>query len=323
MVDTPGFDDTNRSDVDVLQQVAYFLAGTYKDNKKFSGIIYLHNIGQSRTGRSAIRSLMVAEKMLGQDALSQVLFTTTHWDSVNGSTGAAREAALISDFWEPFIAKGARCARFTGSSTSARSIVSAIIERSTEFMPVPLEIQHELVEQGMTTLAETAAAQVLHRELLQVKRKSTEETELLQHEISEAVKLKDEEALNALERHRGNFEKEMVRIGQEQETLKSSNYTQIRSLENERDEWKRKYEILRREYLAYAKTLSSMTPMANPTSTDDFLVDLALRFLIPLDAVSRHIRRLVHMISGKSFKNILRPKVAKGYTRVTWTCVSL
>ena len=56
-------------------------------------------------------------------------------------TGAAMEAELINNFWKLFIANGARYAPFTGSRIPARSIISTVLDHSTEFLPVPLEIQ--------------------------------------------------------------------------------------------------------------------------------------------------------------------------------------
>ena len=55
LIDTPGFDDTTRSDVDILMEVAFFLATTYNNEIKMDGIIYLHRIMDVRMRGSAIK----------------------------------------------------------------------------------------------------------------------------------------------------------------------------------------------------------------------------------------------------------------------------
>jgi len=41
-VDTPGFDDTYRSDTEVLREIASWLTDSYAKNVKLNGIIYIH-----------------------------------------------------------------------------------------------------------------------------------------------------------------------------------------------------------------------------------------------------------------------------------------
>ncbi len=49
LVDTPGFDDSTRSDVEVLRELAAWLTATYAKEIRLSGIIYLHRINQPRS----------------------------------------------------------------------------------------------------------------------------------------------------------------------------------------------------------------------------------------------------------------------------------
>lgn len=42
LVDTPGFDDTNRSDTDVLKAIATWLTKSYAKDVRLNGILYLH-----------------------------------------------------------------------------------------------------------------------------------------------------------------------------------------------------------------------------------------------------------------------------------------
>jgi len=64
ILDTPGFDDTERSDFQVLTEVAESLARLYKDDFRVSGILYLHNILENRVRGSSLKNLQIFEKLL-------------------------------------------------------------------------------------------------------------------------------------------------------------------------------------------------------------------------------------------------------------------
>ena len=51
--DTPGFDDSSRSDTDVLKNIVYWLGVMREKSIKLSGIIYLHWITDNRVGGTA------------------------------------------------------------------------------------------------------------------------------------------------------------------------------------------------------------------------------------------------------------------------------
>ena len=44
LIDTPGFDDTDKSENDILKDVVYFMENLHKNNIKLSGIIFLHDL---------------------------------------------------------------------------------------------------------------------------------------------------------------------------------------------------------------------------------------------------------------------------------------
>ncbi|KAK0734756.1 hypothetical protein B0T26DRAFT_746625 [Lasiosphaeria miniovina] len=57
LLDSPGFKDTYRSDTDVLYEISSYLAGTYSQGSKLSGIIYVHPITDVRMDGPSLRSL--------------------------------------------------------------------------------------------------------------------------------------------------------------------------------------------------------------------------------------------------------------------------
>ncbi|KAH9436696.1 hypothetical protein MCOR02_000365 [Pyricularia oryzae] len=96
LIDTPGFDDTNRSDSDVLREIASWLTNSFRNKILLHGIIYLHRISDPRMQGSARKNLMMFKKLCGDDALKKVILATTMWDIVPTETAEARQAELVN-----------------------------------------------------------------------------------------------------------------------------------------------------------------------------------------------------------------------------------
>ena len=58
-IDTPGFDDTIRSDTEVLRELAHWFSKSYSDNIKLNGILYFHRISDNKMQGSAKKHLMM------------------------------------------------------------------------------------------------------------------------------------------------------------------------------------------------------------------------------------------------------------------------
>lgn len=106
LIDTPGFDDTNRSDTDILKDIAFYLSSIYSKKVKLAGIIYLHRITDVRMTGSSYKNLRMLEKLCGDGAMSKVVLVTTMWNLLGrpGSdhtvaVGEQREAMLKDKFW--------------------------------------------------------------------------------------------------------------------------------------------------------------------------------------------------------------------------------
>ena len=113
LIDTPGFDDTNRSDSEVLREIASWLTASYAAKVRLSGIIYLHRISDVRMQGSAKRNLFMFKKLCGPDSLGNVILATTMWDRVSEAEGLARETELTStdDFWGWMVSQGSKVYR--------------------------------------------------------------------------------------------------------------------------------------------------------------------------------------------------------------------
>jgi hypothetical protein len=145
LVDTPGFDGTNRSDTDVLYEIADWLRSSYESEVKLSGIIYLHRITEPRMQGSTKRNLAMFKKLCGDNALKNVILGTTMWDKIHEAEGGRREAQLANapNFWGWIISRGSVMRRHNNDRTSALALIQDILDRNST---VVLEVQEELVE---------------------------------------------------------------------------------------------------------------------------------------------------------------------------------
>ena len=80
--DTPGFDDSSRSDTDVLKNIVTWLGAMRSKDIKLSGIIYLHRITDDRVGGTAWRNLRMLHNLVGADKMANVLLVSTRWEEV-------------------------------------------------------------------------------------------------------------------------------------------------------------------------------------------------------------------------------------------------
>lgn len=161
LVDTPGFNDTFRTDADVLEDIAEWLEFTYRVNFRLRGIIYLHRISNIRMEGTAVRSLVMLRKLCGDEALQNMVLTTTHWSNVNKSVGNRREEELLTNpqFWGGLVERGAKVARFDGDRGSGLALIDLFM--SMKHKTVTLAIQDELVNK-QKELRDTAAGIAIH-----------------------------------------------------------------------------------------------------------------------------------------------------------------
>jgi GTP-binding protein EngB required for normal cell division len=162
VVDCPGFNDTTRSDTEILNEIAKVLSSQYLLSKKLRlrAILYLRDITKMKMEGSDVRTLNLFSRLVGKNAFPHVVFVTTMWGKLdeNGLKHAyKREMELKEKFWREMILEGSTVQRFDGTRASAEGIVSQLVGVAN---PVVLQIQHELIDREMA-LAATAAGAVL------------------------------------------------------------------------------------------------------------------------------------------------------------------
>jgi len=122
------------------------LIGRYHANMKLSGVIYLHEISQTRMLGTARKNLDMFNKLVGQEATKNVVLATTKWSDVPLELGEKREHQLRDRHWTYMVDLGANLRRFSGEGESGWDIIRYILQR-VELLDVDaIEIQQELVE---------------------------------------------------------------------------------------------------------------------------------------------------------------------------------
>jgi len=215
LIDTPGFDDTSKSDSDVLTIIADYLSATYQKGERLSGVLYLHRITDNRMGGTALRNFGMFTKLCGR-AICNSGIVLNMWNEVNPEVGAAREAELTSKdiFFKPALQAGARMFHHDNSQKSAFEILRYIAGRS----PKPLLIQKELVNQ-QKHICDTAAGMALLGDLAAKERKHLEELRQMKSELDEAIRRKDEEDRRELEDARLRLEEVRSGIAKQKQNL--------------------------------------------------------------------------------------------------------
>ena len=178
----------NRSDSEVLREIADWASETYRNEQLLSGIIYLHPITHTRMEGSVLKNLRMFQSLCGQEALENVFLTTTQWSRENWAEGEFRENRLRNrEFWGGLVEKGATLQRFTGTRESGLELIHRLMSNKKK----PLHIQNQIVEQNMALL-ETDAGKFISEVLVTQEKKYKEERESLVRERQEAIKAKEE-----------------------------------------------------------------------------------------------------------------------------------
>ncbi|KAJ4375938.1 hypothetical protein N0V83_001217 [Neocucurbitaria cava] len=254
LLDTPGFDDTNRSDTDVLKDVATFLSRMYAGNIKLAGIIYLHRITDNRMGGSAMRNLRMFKKLCGDKYFQNVILATTMWERLQTQVqGEQNEAQLLAerDWWGGMHEQGSKVFRHMDTPESARSIIGYLMHTR----PAALRIQEEMVDEHRN-LVDTSAGREVEKDLQELREKYVSEIQSLREEQLEALQERDEfmaaelrqqeikmdEKLRAADKAREDLKIDLERLTQESEQKYSRMIRDLREETKAANEARRKAE---------------------------------------------------------------------------------
>jgi len=216
LIDTPGFDDTHKSDTDVLKSIAAFLGESYSAGVKLAGVIYVHKISEDRFGGLAAKNFRMFRELCGEKTLKNVILMTNMWGRVVPQQGAERERQLNDKYFKAAIEKGAQLCRHYNTPESARAILRKILENK----PAVLQIQRELIDEGKD-IADTGAGAELNREIREVVERYQREIKELEENMRRAIDEKDEESRGELEEEKRKMQEEVENLRKGSEEMQS------------------------------------------------------------------------------------------------------
>ncbi|EDR15514.1 uncharacterized protein LACBIDRAFT_321404 [Laccaria bicolor S238N-H82] len=200
IVDTPGFDDSQRSDVDVLKTITEFIVNSV-GGRKLNGIIYMHRISDPRTGGVAKKNLRMFKELCGEKTLAKVVIVTTNWSRVGKEEGDDRENELRKGFFKPLLEEGACMFRHDNSVKGALTILSHLLHEKGTAIKVAKELHTKIAEElhEGKELVDTSAGAVLSADIKAMEARHKEEMLELKRDMEKANRAKDAELKLELE----------------------------------------------------------------------------------------------------------------------------
>ena len=315
IVDTPGYDDTTRTEVEVLEEVASWLTSLHTSQKLLSGIIYMHPITSNPVTSPGLQNLDVYAKLVGPNSFHNIHLVTTMWDLLPGKAlGEAREAEICESFWNGFNKNGAITARSYGNKESALAILKRVAfdQRMARTGGALLTIQREMVDEHKV-LKSTSAGEALARSM----------DEMEQHYKHELARV---EAMSQLERSMAqaertemqrkleNLEREPARLNKGHEVQQQRERSNLQGTEQTKTEvpvqWSMK-ELLEME--PPQSYVSAKPPMWRQML--DMPIEVTLTALVPFFVLQE--------ILEPPLRKILRPRLRPEYSRLEWTNVGV
>jgi hypothetical protein len=212
LIDTPGFDDTDLKDADILEIIALYLTNTQNRQVRLSGILYLHRITDPRVGGTAIKNIRLFRGLVGNRSMNNVALVTTMWGLVDRQDGETRMNELVQtdDFWGRMIESGATSDKYDGTRRDGVRIIKRLLTKA----PCILQIQAEM-ERGVT-LNDTTAGREVHERIAELEAQHNHEIQNLKLEIQQAQEARDREMF---ERRLKDQEDAMEKVQQARERL--------------------------------------------------------------------------------------------------------
>ncbi|KAG8531170.1 uncharacterized protein KY384_004528 [Bacidia gigantensis] len=302
MIDTPGFDDTNRSDIDTLKTLSSYLSASIANGIRISGIIFLHRISDNRLGNTGFRNLRMFKKLSGTSTWPNTVIGTTMWQTNEYEDGERRERELMGNvnYFGDMLSRGAKLFRIAEHGTgvdeqrhSVLRIVSYLVQRMSDLPAVELEIQRELVLEGKT-LDATAAGREALGDLYHLQQQLARQLEDAQREMQEAITHHDTEHAQQLRALEEDCERQIQDSKREQEKL---NLSLMEMHEEEMERVQMKLDDLEHEHQALlARKRRELQDMEDSQvlMREQFAIDAARWEKQCLDAATLQKKRRAH-----------------------------
>ena len=176
----------------------------------------MHRISDKRITGMAQRNFRMFREFCGDEASKNVVLVTNMWGEVSPKDGQDRENKASSKLFKPVLEKGAQMARNLNTADSAHNIIRMTMKNN----PMVLQVQRELVDEHKS-IVDTAAGEVVKRELNALIRKYQAEMEQVREEMLQATKDRDEVTRRELEDERRRMQERVERMKKESEEMAS------------------------------------------------------------------------------------------------------
>ncbi|KAJ2921046.1 hypothetical protein H1R20_g16047, partial [Candolleomyces eurysporus] len=230
LFDTPGFDDTNKSETEILRIIAIELEKQYRKGQKLHGIIYVHRISDLRVGGLAKTNFSIFRKLCGDSSLRNVIILTNMWSRLPSELEGRRRAAELAsldDFFKPAIAKGAVMMHHKKDTVdSAGMALDEKLAQLVQQYERKLKEQFEAAERARRErdeetrkeqLEEADRVRRLVEKLEEDRRNQAKQYQLLQEQLAEAERKREQAIREAEERSRREIQAAEARWRQDVE----------------------------------------------------------------------------------------------------------
>ena len=160
LIDTPGFDDSKRTDVDILRLLSKHLMETYRKGTLLNGIVFLQPINQPRVGAGERARTSLFKALMGEDAYDRIVIAATMWNDLKQAKKRQDQRIASDDIWGDMKKGGARVVTYEDTLECATEIVRSLMKFNG---PVELLIQRELAA-NCGKLEDTSAGRQLDKQ---------------------------------------------------------------------------------------------------------------------------------------------------------------
>ena len=148
LIDTPGFDDDSRSDVEILEELAAWMARDgHLKHKQLDGLILLHPITVLRAGGAERKRTRLLKNILGAQAYKHIVIATTMHEHLSSEADIAeRVDGRRQELWGDMVEKGTKLVKHSNTKESADGIIRMVIEISGKAGKLRSLLQDELAK---------------------------------------------------------------------------------------------------------------------------------------------------------------------------------
>ncbi|KAL0635295.1 hypothetical protein Q9L58_005783 [Maublancomyces gigas] len=227
LLDTPGFDDSEQTNLDILKEIVsnLYVFALRPTEVEVRGLIFLHDITETRLSGSQRMTWQILKAICGEGSMKNVLVGTTQWSSEGDrrfQNEEKRERELHGKHWNG-IHKSSRVVY--GDKENALQIIRDLLVKP----PVLLLVQAEMINPPHTVEATTAGRAAMPAAFVEMER--------LRKEITDQQRGSEEAIRQTEETHRK--EKDSQMRGQEEERIKQVEAAQRREVEKHKEQCER------------------------------------------------------------------------------------